>query len=253
MPRILVVEDNQRFRQGAESYFQTRRDATAIYSIDYDEAMHELNRGTRSVNFVQGALVDCFFPRTAGSGDISLGKSLVTRMAESDPREQKIVAGFRVLGNYVDVEDTELRKYARFWIGRSEDDISQSAVVRALERVSTVVGKEAATLIAKNTFSLLYREGDARDYYDTLRKAMEESETNQPLGLMVADQAHTIDVPLVLVTSTYHHDMLTQPIQNYASARDWELVDCAQGRPDEKATPEFWKRAFERLERKMQV
>ena len=51
--------------------------------------------------------------------------------------------------------------------------------------------------------------------------------------------------------STYHHDILTQPIQNYVSKKGWTLVDCAQGCADEKATLPFWERAYGALERKI--
>lgn len=43
---------------------------------------------------------------------------------------------------------------------------------------------------------------------------MEESESNQPLGVLIAEEARVRGIPFVLATSTYHHDELTQPIQD---------------------------------------
>src|SRR3989338_4449730 len=246
MSKILLVEDNPRYASPAEQYLASRNQAVTL-ARDYSQAMNKLkNPGFK------GVISDCFFPETIGSGKNMMGKELVERMAESDSREKKMVEGLEVLGRYVDLEDQDMRKYARFLIGTSQErDISQSPVVKAIKQVS-ILGKEATTLIAKETLGLIYRENQApKDYYRALMKAMEESEANQPLGLLVAEKADELGLPLILATSTYHHDVLTQPIQDYASSKGWRLVDCGTNREDDKASPEFWERAFGELEKKL--
>ena len=120
------------------------------------------------------------------------------------------------------------------------------------------LGKELVGRMAKpddalkERFKLIYGGDRApKDYYSALMKAMEESEANQPLGLLVAERADELSLPFILATSTYHHDILTQPVHDYASVKGWTLVDCEPNRGDDKASPEFWERVFSELERKL--
>ncbi|MBS3056661.1 MAG: hypothetical protein J4473_04470 [Candidatus Aenigmarchaeota archaeon] len=138
-------------------------------------------------------------------------------------------------------------KYTRAFVGNYlGDDISQSPMVRSIQQVSTLgIGREALTSIVKRSLELIYDETIVlRDYYGAIRKAMEQSEANQPLGILIAEE---LGIPFVLTTSTYHHDILTQPVQNYASRKGWILIDCSPDNPNEKATPGFWRRAYDNL------
>ncbi|MBD3259854.1 response regulator [Candidatus Woesearchaeota archaeon] len=248
MARILLVEDNPKYASPAEEYLASRSHAVQL-AKDYSEAISNL----KNPEF-DGVITDCFFPNITGSGNIDLGIELVGRMAESDPSERKIGPGLEVLGQYVNLEDKDMRKYARCFVNRLEEgeDILEDSTFRAIRKVSSTSGKEAATLIAKNTLGMTYQEKKTpRDFFGALMKAMKESEANQPLGLLVAERARDLRLPFILATSTYHHDILTQPIQNYAGNNGWALIDCGPDQEDEKATPEFWKRAVGVLERKL--
>src|SRR3989338_11574449 len=131
MSEILLVEDNPKYASSAEQYLASRSQAVAL-ARDYSQAMDRL----RNPDF-DGVITDCFFPETTGSGNITLGKELVGRIAKSDSRERKMVEGLEVLGQYVDLEDQDMRKYARFFIGTSQErDISQSPVIRVIKQVS---------------------------------------------------------------------------------------------------------------------
>ncbi len=252
MSRILLVEDNPRYASSAEQYLASRGQGVALarriqavtLARDYSEAMDKL----RNPEF-DGMITDCFFPEITGRGATSLGQTLVRRMADSDPHERKITQGLETLGKYVDLEDPLVKSYARFAAAVYSPD---SPVFKAVETVFNSLGKQGATLAFKNTIELSYSEHRLpRDYYGALMKAMEESEANQPLGILVAERADELALPLVLATSTSHHDLLTQPVQNYASRRGWILVDCGPNREDDKASAEFWQRAFSELERKL--
>jgi len=247
MTRILLVEDNPEYAGSAERYLASRSQVVTL-ARDYSQTIDKL----KSPDY-DGVLSDCFFPDITGSRNIALGKELVGRMAALDSRERKMVEGLKVLGEYVDLKDQDMRKYARFLISTSQErDISQIPVVRAIKQVS-MLGKEVTTQIAKNALRGVYRQDRAPNYYEALMKAMEESEAHQPLGLLVAEQAEELGLPLVLTTSTYHHDVLTQPVQDYASRKGWGLVDCGPNKEDDKASPEFWERAFSELERKLRL
>lgn len=246
MAKILLVEDNPRYASSAEQYL-TSIGQTVTLAKDYTQALERLRDPD-----LDGVISDCFFPEAAGSGKTTIGKELVGRMAESDPHERNMIEGLEVLGKYVDLEDPDMRKYARALVHKCQGtDLSRNPIVRALEKIS-VLGKEATTMIAKNTIGACYQERDAqRDDYRALIRAMEESEANQPLGLLVAEKADELGLPVILATSTYHHDVLTQPVQRYASDRALRLIDCGPNREDDKASPEFWERAFGELERKL--
>ena len=243
MAKILLVEDNPRYASSAEQYLASRSQSIVL-AKDYSQAMDRL----RNPEF-NGMITDCFFPEKIGSGNIHLGKGLVEKMAKSDPHEIKIAESLESLGQYVDLEDQDARKYARFFaVNLYQPD---SPIFKALELVAKA-DKQTATHAFKETFKLIYRENQApRDYYSALMKAMEESEANQPLGVLVAEKASELSMPFVLATSTYHHDILTQPVQDYASRNGWKLVDCGPNREDDKASHEFWERAFGELEKKL--
>jgi|TARA_Y100000310_G_scaffold119750_1_gene118470 DNA-binding NarL/FixJ family response regulator len=76
MNKILLIEDNPQFREGANKYFNSRKDIELVYALDYDEAIKELYAEPK----IDGAVIDCFFPKKTGSGDISLGKNIVKKI-----------------------------------------------------------------------------------------------------------------------------------------------------------------------------
>jgi len=243
MSRILLVEDNPRYASSAEQYLASRNQAVTL-ARDYSQAIDSLTNPE-----FDGVITDCFFPEITGSGKTDNGKELVRRMANSDSHERKIVEGLEILGQYVDLEDPDVKKYGRFAADVYGSD--SSPTFKAVEMVFKTGGKPLATHAFKESFKLIYRENKApKDYYGALMKAIEESEANQPLGILVAEKAAEISLPFVLATSTYHHDILTQPIQNYASSKGWRLVDCGPNREDDKASPEFWGMVLTELQRR---
>ena len=83
--QILIVEDNPRFREGARKYLITREGIQISYATDYNEAIREVYSEPR----LGGALIDCFFPKVFGSGDLTLGYEAIQRMIESHPGKRK--------------------------------------------------------------------------------------------------------------------------------------------------------------------
>ena len=253
MTRLLVVEDNPVFREGAAQYFASRSDVQTAYAQDAKTAIVHLWTEPRSID---AAIIDCFFPANEGSDPENLrlaGELAVQIMEIEDPQERRIIAGLEIFGRYVDLEDQELRTYVRAFVASTSGAVENSPVIRALEQVSCM-GREATTQIAKNTLGLVYDATRApRDYYAALRSAIAESSANQPSGILVAREATNVGIPFVLATSTYHHDILTQPVQDHASRKGWTLIDCSPGQEDHKATPQYWARAMGELEQRMQV
>ena len=159
---------------------------------------------------LRGALVDCFFPYKTGSGTISVGDQALMKMQFENAKPKR-----------------------------------DSPITRALEQVGDLLGEDFAKFAAKNA-GINY---DAYlDHYKVIAKAMDESEHNQPLGILVGEMLDRREIPFVLATSTHHHDSMTQPIQDYASRKGWRLIDCNPGQENEKTTQGFWKRAYTALE-----
>jgi hypothetical protein len=156
---------------------------------------------------LEGAIVDCFFPYKIGTNTISVGQQVANKM-----------------------EDT--LQYPKNPIGK------------ALKQVGELLGEEFAKLAEKNS-RVEYLS--VVDNFWVMDLAMRRSENNQPLGILVAEELDKRRIPFVLATSTYHHDILTQPIQDYASKMGWRLIDCEPNLEDEKATRGYWLRAYNAL------
>lgn len=119
-----------------------------------------------------------------------------------------------------------------------------SPVYRGLRQTRELLGPEFAEHALKNVDP----DGKmVKDYITKLVLAMKWDPSNQPLGVLVADECKQRGIPVVLATSTYHHDSLTQLVQNYVGRIGVPLVDCYPEKAHEKATPEFWARAYREL------
>lgn len=248
MKRILVVEDNPEYIDAASVYFRTYAGLQVAHGHDYNVALARLYEETD----LDGAIIDCFFPNVTGSQDIKPGREAVAKMVAADPTETRVRAVLDEFGKYVELDDELgplVRAFAYTQID-SDQEPSQSNMLLAVKQVNQTTNKAATTIIAKKTFKAAYGKQASRykDYYSALEKAMEEDEANQPLGILVGEKAEELEMPFILATSTYHHDILTQPVHNYIIGRGWGFVDCGSGQEDKKATIEFWERAFNALQ-----
>jgi len=160
-----------------------------------------------------GVITDCFFPFQKGSGFTEKGFEAIEKMKAVCPGRKDPVA----LALWKSYELGITEGGLRFFCRNSGVDFDKMV-----------------------------------DHYLCLDMAVKKSEANQPLGIIVAEAAEQRGIPFVLATSTYHHDALTQPIQNYCGRKCWTLVDCDKDSEHQKASPKFWARAFSELERRME-
>ena len=244
--KILLVEDNPRYANSAEQYLTSKNCAITL-ARDYSEAMRNL----KSPEF-EGVISDCFFPEITSTGRVSLGEGLVDKMEEADPRLKENEEGAIEYGKRwlrVDVNDTDVKKYLRFRrsIPWQRQPIPSE---KLMEKVSFGKDQQEKTQIFKGIYEPIYTKDSL---YGMLRNAIRQSETNQPLGLLVAERCEALSLPFVLNTSTYHHDCLTEPVVAYAGRNGWRIVDCTPKSEQDKANPEFWERAFGELERKLKL
>lgn len=249
LQQILVVEDNYEFFENAAISFCIPGTPIAVFANDYEQAEYYL----KMQEFV-GAIIDCFFPEKAGSERRELGKQALEKMASCDPKEQLAKAYAEEFAKYVNLEG-KLGTYVRRFALSSTDvgkpkNPSQSPIVRSIERCYGALGREAATHILKNTLGAAYKtEGPyIKDNFLELEKAMQADPSNQPLGILIAEQAESLGIPFVLATSVNHHDSLIQPVYSYVRAKGWTICDDTYGN---KSEPRFWERTYKTLEGKM--
>ncbi len=250
MSKIFIVEDNLKYRKAASECFKEKHDVD--FAVDYDSAMNLLS------NKYSYAMVDLFFPKNTGTNDISLGRDLVLKMIDCDSVEKNARELINELNKYVDINDAELAPIIKVFAYENKDGI-KNPVFSAIKRVGKTLGKEIATKISTNSLKLLYtpshldhsNRNKRPDYYGELEKAIEKSEANQPLGILIGEKLKDMEIPFVFVTSTYHHDVITQPVCDYISRKNLgSVIDCSPGKEDEKAISEFWERAFNILTKK---
>ncbi|MFT4311836.1 MAG: hypothetical protein ACMXYF_01260 [Candidatus Woesearchaeota archaeon] len=157
----------------------------------------------------ESVLTDCFFPYQTGSGHVNLGKDIVDLL-------EPFATPFQ-----------------------------ESHTSRALEQTHQL-GYSLMKGIAKRTPGVdLHRDFG---YKRMMLEEMALDQANQPLGIQIGQYCDQNDIPFALVTSTYHHDSMTEPINRFAANKGWLLVDCPKDYPQYKAQSDFWKDAFERME-----
>lgn len=245
---ILVIEDNQQFLNGAKYFFSKMEEVKVNYAKDYDEAIEFLETMPKP----DGIISDCFFPKKTGSSDVSLGMKAIKMLEHSDQTEQRMQETEKAFGNLVNLDDNlkrMLRGHAR---ATMRNRCEEWPIFNATKAVSELSGKDTATKALNEVLQLLTSSGFTEhvEYYREMKEALRRSEANQPLGILIGIGAKELGIPFVLTTSTYHHDILTQPIKDYASSNGWKLIDCRPGKEDDKRLPEFWQNAMEAIKTK---
>lgn len=248
--RILIIEDNTAFQAAAASV----KGLDADLSADYETTMSSLNQ--RSYD---GIISDLFFPRKIGSKDTSLGIKVLDKIVPvTESQAEKMFARFKELKVY-DLLDADTKENLSMFADQDRGKLENNPVYRAMVHVADTLGPEIGAQIIKNAYG---KEGFARPsknlartnrfYRNKLEEAMQKDPSNQPLGILIGEEAKVRGIPLVFATSTYHHDDLTQPLVNYIGARQMGYVhDCPRENPSFKADPKFWSRAYEMLQTAM--
>jgi len=248
MPKILVIEDNEEFRNAAEQYFVSRDDVEPIFAKDFDEAVQILDTEKDTLD---GAIVDFFFPKSTGSGDVQIGRELVERLIEEDSKElnaRDLYEEFRKYLDFSNEENALFAKKAAIYYANSipPGGVSEMLMVKVLKKTYDLVGGKVASLIFKNAHPNV---DQIKDHYGALERGLAESEYNQPLGLIIGEQLMVESLPFVFATSTYHHASTGQKIHDYANRNiGVPIIECGQDKENEKATTLFWEKAYTAFE-----
>ena len=244
--KILLVEDNPIYTESAISAI-TSKGHTSLHAQDFESA------GIISYRDYDSALVDCFFPEKTGSGIRDIGRKVIERITDKSLHE-RLEKDLVELAEIADMSIPAVNDYFRGMLMGCYSrglDAKLLLPLEAMKHVSRTLGQGVATAIAQQEPLLSkYKLEAKRDYFKSMSDYLNQSEANQPLGISLAENLVFGGKPFVLCTSTYHHDSVTQPIQNYASKKGWTLVDCPQDKPDFKSNSQYWARALEVLESK---
>lgn len=209
MVRILVVEDEPRYREACQRYLEASgKGYDLIYAEDHDSALRHIPFQSRGDTVervfapeLDAVVTDCFFPKGGEGEHIEALKSFFEMYV-------------RVRGD--------------------------SPEARAVKKVSldTMPGLPLQMPWMSKSYKPLYEIVKAGRPSDQL-----------PFGYRVARRALASETPVVMATSTFHHDGTTQLVVDWAGKEGVPLIDCSPGKPEEKETPEFWERVFNRVER----
>lgn len=124
-----------------------------------------------------------------------------------------------------------------------------NSIAQGIELVNRIIGPTPPKTTFNDGSNIFAPPGKftTLDYNALLMEAMKRDESNQPLGIAIAEIAKKIGLPYIMATSTFHHDNLTQPFIN----QGWGMYDCDPSLGESKLDLKFWERAFGGLEEKM--
>lgn len=245
MKNILLVEDTEKYQEAAKAYL-AGSDFQYDIAKDYDEAIHELGR-----RGYDGIISDCFFPEKTGSGNVERGKSLVEKMAREDPNEINWNKKLNEFGQYINLENPDAKKYAKYVVQNAPSTVKDSMI----DSLRNKNDKNEATTSFKEVMAMIWSEYEESkvkklSLYENLMKSIEKSEYNQPLGVLVAEKAEELGLPIVLNTSSDYHDELVVPVINYAKEKGYDLIQSRVD-SDSKGEGKFWEMPFSKLENKL--
>lgn len=285
--KILVVDDDPENLPAAEEFFESKGIAYAV-ARDYQEARRALD----SEAFT-GVLTDLFFPEETGSGRRALGQKTIDKIIEGAYGQEGIAAIRGEVTAPIDkraaIEDAflqhvdlsgkdleRLRNYAAMCASPFYRDTSGNLIRAVAARSSRGSRTEATNTLREflersecdslpmDLRSLNPTRGPvyAREMYVSMKRYLEEDERNQPLGVLVAEEAVAKGVPAMVISSMYHHSYNVQPIGDYygslwkkalakgeqVSSVGWGMICNFDGSSHPlKSQPEAWQIAYEKL------
>src|SRR3989344_1867870 len=262
--RILLVEDNEAYSDKAKEYFASREGVEIVHVSDYNEALAELLNPA-----IDAVITDCFFPESTGTNSKGLVNIVLDKLVDNMISRYDSQSFLENVSKVVDLDrDLKLQLQAYFLQERYFKDLSEK-LGKSNEETRSGENNIKPILGSLKTIDRTKRTDHLRNYlgmvvrpigasrcstielYRKLEKAIEDSESNQPLGILVVEKAIELGKPYIIATSTYHHDDLTQLICDYQRSYNWtEIVDCSNwGKKREtKESIEFWEKAYKELQ-----
>ena len=250
MNEVLIVDDNILYREAA---LHAKSQLHRYILKDFKSASNLLDEKK-----FDAAVIDVFFPYDSECIlDFSLFETAVDLLKEI-PRLKCIedhVTSYREIIKLNQTTIPILRNLGRYNFDRGNINPKNNSTYTATKRANENLGKHKATKIFINSTKDDFNNNEDFDMYgrDSIRdiyEAMQKDPSNQPLGIVLGNKLSELEIPFVLATSTHHHDILTQPIQEYCDIREWKLFD-SMGLM-EKSNPDYWTEVYEVLNKRFQ-
>jgi|GEM_PF-2532852 len=287
---ILVVDDKEENRAAAQAYLHSAG-LDGVVASDYVEAKAVLDSGAH----IDGVITDCFFPEETGSGRKDLGRQTIEHIlagayggkleqaAGIKSKEESIDDALTTFGQVVTLGDSPddrlsflLHNYLAYCVKDEEYNPEEDRLLNSIRHMSGSFGpdKAAEHLLETLASASIYDEAphtNVRQYDELhyvsrmsygLRKPLEVSESDQPLGVVVAEEAAARGIPTIIVSSAYHHATNMQPIGDYIGKRreeaesagkrlGWEIMadmdPSLSSQQIGKDNPRAWASAYEGL------
>ena len=245
-PKILVVEDKPENIAAAKECYSMREEYDFAYAIDYDEAMTTLG-GTSYT----GIITDCFMPNKTGSGNITLGLSLIDRLVVTSKeildRREKYQ---QQLQEYKDVLDIDNPLVSRaFYI--NSDDSFLNGVMRTLFTKSK--SSEENTKLYLEFYGVKSYSGQddrwggaEKDHAWILEQMMRQTEI-QPLGVLIIDYAKPKNIPHFMLSA--RHNTAGDVIRKWCEDNQVPFDNPTES---EKAYSHYWSEGLRSIERQIQ-
>jgi len=175
--------------------------------VDYAKDYTEAITNLESKKY-NGVISDIFFPQTTGSEERQLGKKLIYTLAKEYLASNEAKEASESLANYE--KFVGIDKFPEFISSGDKYGIDFGSLTE-------------------------------------LYKNLEKDSSNQPLGLLIADEAKKKGTKIVLATSLNHHHASAQPAMSYGWTRKIEICEANSEGDYTKSSADFWQSAFKRL------
>jgi CheY-like chemotaxis protein len=231
--KFLLVEDNPNFLAKAREALGEYR---PIIASDYETALKSL-RDTDAV------ITDLFYPYQIGSSDRTKGYEAVEsiRRGMALPYIQETE---RRLAEKGILSSPELRASLEILGLHKRLYSSKEKYSEAIVQWLSVFKEEGIKELPKILEEMLIKK-TVEEYipkkFEGLRKYVEASPENQPLGYLIAEEAERQGKPFVIATSLRHSESPLIPILDSAGVRGWNLLE---GKDGSKESLDFWKSAY---------
>ena len=257
MTKLLIIEDREEYRRAAREYFASQESVEVMYAVDYESAMNALKEPN-----INGVITDLFFPKETGSLDRSLGMSVIQKLRKSPTQRRYNGLVWDILAEFESLipdMDDELRDKVVDFASmeahylRDRDDEVNPYEIPFMQALRTIVEDSKPKSLLGSVKQTIPKYAAGEVYVPELYKtevSMRESANNQPLGILVAEEAESRGLHFVIATSTYHHGEKTNALCTYQRDQGWpEFVDVEESSSstDKKNTPQFWERAHKKI------
>jgi hypothetical protein len=230
--KLLVIDDQH--YETAKKYFES-------VGIDVDVA-RDYNEATQlGIQNYSGVITDCFFPEETGSGKREKGEKILENIAQEfgNIGDPNISALGRRLIQEIDIDDyitkltdEEKQEKMNYFIPLAREMLLENTFEEIdLEdlKEKTMEGTKYTPSLSNvvNTFfsyisrELLGEQGNLSEIraYDKMAENLAKSENNQPLGILISEEARKVNIPAFIATDTHHHDGVYVTVRRYLFAK----------------------------------